>query len=105
MRIPTAPVAAGSLIAGYVIAAETGQRELGGLALLAGTAWCADRWRRRRGTGVAVTLVGVQLACFGASHVLAKSIGAWPSVLSVAAVTAVAATVLADRRGSALAVR
>lgn len=98
MSIPTAPVAAGSLIAGYVIASPPdGQRELGGLALLAGTALCAALWRKRSGNGVAALLVGIQLGAFGGSHVLAKKIGAWPSVLTVAAVSGAAAA-LADRR-------
>jgi len=40
----------------------------------------------------------VYLGGFGASHPLAKKIGAWPSVLSVAAVAAGASYLLADRR-------
>jgi len=46
MALPTAPVAAGSLIAGYLVARETGVRPLGGAVLLAGGAWCAYRWHR-----------------------------------------------------------
>jgi hypothetical protein len=34
----------------------------------------------------------------GASHTLAKKIGAWPSVFTVAALGAAASYVLADRR-------
>ena len=36
-------------------------------------------------------LLGTYLAAFGVSHPLAKQIGAWPSVLAVAAVTGAAA--------------
>jgi hypothetical protein len=43
-------------------------------------------------------LSGIYLGGFGASHPLAKKIGAWPSVLTVAAVAATASFVLSDRR-------
>ncbi|HEY0515872.1 MAG TPA: hypothetical protein VGD00_02020 [Solirubrobacteraceae bacterium] len=86
-RVPTAPVAAGTLIAGYAVAAGSGSRPLGGVVLLAGGAWCARTWARRDGPGTAALLSGVGLAAFVASHVLARAIGAWPSVLTVAAIT------------------
>jgi hypothetical protein len=47
-----------------------------------------------------VALVGVYLGGFGASHPLAKKIGAWPSVFTVAAVSAGASYVRADRRAT-----
>ncbi|HEY2636307.1 MAG TPA: hypothetical protein VGI54_02880 [Solirubrobacteraceae bacterium] len=97
MRTPTAPVAAGSLVLGYVVARETGVRPLGGVVLLAGGAWCAYHWQREAGTGVAAALVGTFLVAFAGSHVLAKPLGAWPSVLLVSAATAAAAWTLADR--------
>jgi len=98
MRAPaTAPVAAASLIAGYAVAAGTGVRPIGGLVLAAGTAWCAREWSRRRGNNVAAGLLGVQLVCFVGSHLLAPSIGAWPSVLIVSAVSAASAYAVADR--------
>ncbi len=92
----TAPIAAGSLIAGYAVARASGIRPLGGAALVAGTAWCAREWTRRRGTATAAALVGVQAAAFVASHKLARRIGAWPSVLATAAVSGAAAAA-ADR--------
>jgi hypothetical protein len=91
----TAPVAAGSLLAGYAAARASGVRPLGGVVLLAGTGWCAREWARRRGVGVAAALVGVEAGAFVASHRLAKRIGAWPSVLVSAAAAGVAAA-LAD---------
>jgi hypothetical protein len=97
-QIPTAPVAAASLIAGYAVAAGTGSRPLGGVVLLAGGAWCIREWRRRHDTRTAVTLGGVGLAAFVASHLLALAIGAWPAVLLVAAVMAAAAWARADAR-------
>ena len=84
---PTAAIAAGSLIGGYAVAAGTGSRPLGGVVLLAGGLYCVRIWHRRHGTPTAAALAGVGLAAFAASHVLARAIGAWPSVLTVAAVT------------------
>ena len=97
-RIPTAPVVAGSLIGGYLVAKETGIRPLGGVVLAAGGALAASQWRRR-GPVVTGVLLTTYLGGFGASHPLAKKIGPWPSVLSVAAVSGAASYVLADRRG------
>jgi len=98
-RVPTAAVAAGSLIGGYVVARETGVRPLGGVVLLAGGAWCTRSWLRTSGPAVAGTLLLVSVAAFAVSHPLAKLVGAWPAVLSVSAVTAAAAWGLADRDG------
>jgi hypothetical protein len=98
MALPTAPIAAGSLVAGYLTARETGVRPLGGLVLAAGGAVCAREWRRRAGTPAAAALLAVYLGGFGASHPLAKRIGAWPSVLAVAAASGLAAFAVSDRR-------
>lgn len=96
--LPTAPVAAGSLIVGYAIAASTGSRALGGVALAAGGLWCMQAWGRRQGARTAATLAGVGLGAFALSHVLALAIGAWPSVLLVSAATAAVVWVRADSR-------
>lgn len=96
--LPTAPVAAGALIAGYAVASASGSRPLGGLVLLAGGAWCVRAWERRHGRRTALVLGSVGAGAFVLSHVLAPRIGAWPSVLAVAAATGLAAGVLADRR-------
>ncbi len=100
-RTPTAPVAAASLIAGYAVAAGSGSRPLGGAVMLAGGAWCVREWARRNDTRTAVELGLTGFAAFVVSHVLARAIGAWPAVLTVAAVTALAAWVRADARTSA----
>lgn len=96
--MPTAPVAAGSLVAGYGIARTTGRRPLGGLVLAAGTAWCAREWVRRRGTPTALALTGIQAGAFVASHRLARNLGAWPSVLATSMASGAAAKLVADRR-------
>ncbi len=96
-EMPTAPVAAGSLVAGYLVARETGVRPLGGLVLTSAGVWCTRAWARRSGPGTAAVLLGIYAAGFGGSHPLAKRIGAWPSVLTVAAVSGTASWALADR--------
>ncbi len=96
--IPTAPVAAGSLIAGYAVAAGSGSRPLGGVVLLAGGLWCVREWARRNDTRTALVLAFAGLAAFVVSHVLALAIGAWPAVLLVAAAMAIATWLRADAR-------
>ena len=100
---PTAPVAAGSLVAGYLVARETGVRPLGGAVLAGAGAWCTREWNRRSGPATAAALLGVYLGGFVGSHPLAKRIGAWPSVFAVAALSAGASWALADRDRAAAA--
>ncbi len=95
--MPTAPVAAASLVLGFAVAQATGVRPLGGLVLLAAVAWCALRWRRTAGLAVAALLVAIYAGAFAASHALADVLGTWGAVLTVAAVTGLAAHLLADR--------
>jgi thiol:disulfide interchange protein len=94
--MPTWPVAAGSLALGFAVAQATGVRALGGVVLLAGAGWCAVRWREKAGTGRAAGLVGLYLAAFAGSHVLAHAIGAWPSVAVVTVVVAAGSYAVAD---------
>jgi hypothetical protein len=95
---PTAPIAAGTLIAGYAVAAGSGSRPLGGVVLIAGGLWCVRAWTRRNGQRTAFALACVEFAAFVLSHVLARAIGAWPAVLLVAAAAGAAAWVYADTR-------
>lgn len=96
--LPTAPIAAGSLIVGYAVAASTGSRPLGGVVLLIGGVWCVRTWTRRHGVRTAVRLAGVGLGAFIVSHLLALAIGAWPAVLLVSVAMAAAAWTQADAR-------
>ena len=98
MAIPTAPIVAGSLIGGYLVARETKVRPLGGAVLLAGGIVAGRRWVQTGGVGTTALLTGIYLGGFGASHPLAKKIGAWPSVLTVAAVSGASAWALSDRK-------
>jgi hypothetical protein len=94
--LPTAPIAGGSLILGYAVAAGSGSRPLGGLILLAGGIPCVWAWTLHRGPRTAAALTGVGLAVLAASHLLALAIGAWPSVLLSAGVMGTATWVYAD---------
>ncbi|MEV5571206.1 hypothetical protein AB0L06_14245 [Spirillospora sp. NPDC052269] len=97
-KIPTAAVAATGLVGGYAAARFTHRRPLGGAVLAAAGAYCAREWHKNAGPKGTAALLTVYLAGFGGSHPLAKKIGAWPSVLSVAAVSAGSAYVLSDRK-------
>ncbi len=96
---PTAPVVATGLVGGYAIARFSGRRELGGIFLAACGIWSAREWNRIGGPALAVGLGLTYAGAFGASHPLAKRIGAWPSVGVVTAAASGAAAALADRRG------
>jgi len=97
-RIPTAPVAAGSLIAGFAVAVASGSRPLGGAVLLAGGMWCVRAWTQRHGARTAALLAGVGLGSFVVSHLLALLVGGWPAVLIVSAFTAAVVWMRADAR-------
>lgn len=97
-RLPTWPVAAGSLLLGFGVAQATGVRPLGGLVLVAAAAWCMLRWRRAAGAARAAVLLAVYLAAFVLSHVVADTLGSWPAVLLAAGVSGLAAWALADGR-------
>lgn len=90
-------LAALSLVAGFGVAQATGDRSAGGAVLLALALAAAALCRRTAGTGRAVVLLLVVAGAFAASHVLARAVGAWPSVLLCAAVPALAAAALSRR--------
>lgn len=100
-RLVTAPIAATGLIAGFAVAVSTGSRPAGGVVLAACGLVCVAVWVRRDGRRTAAVLAGVGLAAFALSHVLGRVIGAWPSVLLVAAGTAALCWRLSDSRRSA----
>ena len=97
-RLPTAPIAATALIAGYAVAVASGSRPLGGVVLAFFGLLCVAIWARRDGRRTTLLLSVVGLGAFALSHVLALAIGAWPAVLLVAAVTFAACWRLSDTR-------
>jgi hypothetical protein len=96
--LPTAPLAAAGLLGGYTVARKTGIRPLGGAVLGAAGIAAGATWARRDGAATTAALSALYLGGFGASHPLAKKIGAWPAVLSVTAASAAASYLLSDRR-------
>lgn len=98
MRALTAAVAAGSLIGGYYVARTTKKRQLGGVVLAAGAAACTVSWWRMAGPAPAIGSLAIMMGAFGASHPLAKKLGAWPSVLTVSAITAASSYALTSPR-------
>ncbi|MBE7371340.1 hypothetical protein [Dermacoccus barathri] len=96
--VQTAPLAALGLVGGYLTARETQIRPLGGVVLALAGGYAARTWVAKAGAAQAAALGAVYLGGFGASHPLAKKVGAWPAVLGVAAASAAASYALADRR-------
>jgi len=98
MAVPTAPIVAGALVAGYLVARETKIRALGGVVLAAGGVAAGRRWWTTTGPAGTAALSVVYLGGFGASHPLAKRIGPWPAVLAAAGTSAAASWLVSDRR-------
>ncbi|WP_392753529.1 hypothetical protein [Streptomyces sp. LN590] len=98
-KVPTAAVAAGGLVGGYAIARWTKKRPLGGVALAAAGSVAAYEWNRQAGPRAATALTTAYVAAFAGSHPLAKKLGAWPAVFTVAG-TAAAASWAVTRRAA-----
>ncbi|MGA3565253.1 hypothetical protein [Melissospora conviva] len=96
-EVRTAPLAALGLVGGFLVARETGVRPLGGAVLGLAGLYAGRTWLAKSGPAGTAALSAIYLGGFGASHPLAKKIGAWPAVLGVAGVSALASYLLADR--------
>jgi hypothetical protein len=97
-RVMTAPIAATGLVAGFGVAVASGSRPLGGVVLAGCGLACIAVWLRRDGRRVTIQLTAAGLFAFALSHVLGLVIGAWPSVIVVAAATAALCWRLSDAR-------
>jgi hypothetical protein len=86
------------LVGGFQTARSTGNRPLGGAVLAAAGTAAFLVWKRDAGTARASALTALYLLSFGGSHPLAKKIGAWPAVYSVAGATAAASLLFGSRR-------
>ena len=95
--LPSALAGAG-LIGGFATARSTKNRPLGGAVLAAAGTGAFLLWKSNAGTPTAAALTGLYLAAFGASHPLAKKIGAWPAVNTVASGVLLASLVAGRRR-------
>ena len=96
--VNTAALVSVGLVGGWLIARETGIRPLGGALLAASGGWAARSWWAKGGVTLAAGLTSAYIGAFGASHPLAKKIGAWPSVIAVTGAAACAAHFLSDAR-------
>ncbi|WP_030761656.1 hypothetical protein [Streptomyces griseus] len=98
-RIPSSAVAAAGLVGGYAVARWTKKRPLGGVVLAVAGGVAAREWQRVGGVKAAVGLSAAYVAAFGGSHPLAKKVGAWPAVFSVAGGMAAASWAVTRGRG------
>lgn len=95
--LPTAFATAG-LLGGYQTARATKNRQLGGAVLAAAGTAAFLGWKKNAGAGTATALATTYVLAFGASHPLAKKMGAWPAVYTVTAATALASLALGRPR-------
>ena len=96
-RLIVPALTSAGLVGGFATARATGARWSGGVVLAAVGATACALVARSGGAWRATAVTGAYVIAFGASHPLAKRLGAWPSVAAVAAVTAVPAALLAER--------
>lgn len=95
--LPSALAGAG-LIGGFATASATKNRPLGGVVLAAAGTGAFLGWKNNVGAPKAAALTGLYLAAFGASHPLAKKLGAWPAVNTVTAVVMLTSLVAGRRK-------
>jgi hypothetical protein len=88
------------LAGGFLVARQTGRRELGGALFAAAGVWCAREWYRASGPAAAAGLSALYVAAMAGSHPLAKRIGAWPSVVTVTALTVAAGQLVTRTAGA-----
>jgi hypothetical protein len=96
VRVPTSALAAAGLVGGFTVARYSHNRRAGGAVWAAAGLLALPRWVAT-GPVRALALVAAYAGGMGASHPLAKKIGAWPSVLVVTAGTSALCRALADR--------
>ncbi len=94
--VSTATTVTLGLLGGGYAAKETGIRRPGGVVLAAAGVWAGRSWLAQTNPVTTGALTLGYLTAFGASHPLAKKIGAWPAVLAVTAASSGAALVLSD---------
>ncbi|MFI9118955.1 hypothetical protein ACIGW0_06025 [Streptomyces bikiniensis] len=98
-RIPSPLTAAAGLVGEYAVARWTKKRPLGGAVLAVAGGVAAREWQRAGGAKASVGLTSAYVAAFAGSHPLAKKIGAWPAVFSVAGAVAAASWAVTRDKG------
>lgn len=94
----TGIIAALSLVLGFGVAQWTDQRAAGGVVLVLGALWCLLRQVRHSPWWAIAGVLALAGLGFVVSHLLADQLGAWPSVLLVAAVVGLSAWYLLTPR-------
>ncbi|ANI92354.1 hypothetical protein [Dietzia timorensis] len=97
-KVSSAAVSAFGLVGGYLVARETGIRPLGGVVLAAAGIYAGRTWKETSGPATTAVLGGTYIGAFGASHPLAKKIGAWPAIAAVTAATSGLSYALVDSK-------
>ena len=97
-RVPTAAVAASSLVLGFAAVRVGGPQWLGAVVVLAGAAWCVAREVRRTAWWRLAAVLVTGAAAFVGSHVLADVVGARPAVVLAAVALGAVTWWLVDRR-------
>lgn len=97
-QVSSAAVSAFGLVGGYLVARETGIRPLGGVVLAAAGIYAGRTWNVTSGPGATALLGGTYIGAFGASHPLAKKVGAWPAIAAVTAATSGLSYALVDSK-------
>ncbi|MFF5971748.1 hypothetical protein ACFY7C_09495 [Streptomyces sp. NPDC012769] len=92
-------IAAAGLVGGYAVARWTKKRPLGGVVLAVAGGVASREWQRVAGGKAAAGLGAAYVAAFAGSHPLAKKIGAWPAVFSVAGAMAGASWAVTRKAG------
>ncbi|WP_313811969.1 hypothetical protein [Glutamicibacter sp.] len=93
-RLTSTAVAATGLLGGYATGRATKKRPLAGVVLGVAGVGAFLLWQKDAGTGKAIALTSAYVGGFGASHPLAKKIGAWPAVNTVTASVAALSLIL-----------
>ena len=97
-RLASTALAVTGLAGGYAAGRATGQRPLAAVVLGAAGVGSFLMWKKDAGTGKAAALAAAYVGGFGASHPLAKKIGAWPAVNTVTAGVGVLSLVLGGKK-------
>ncbi|CBT74836.1 MULTISPECIES: hypothetical protein [Glutamicibacter] len=93
-RIASTALAVTGLLGGYATGRATKKRPLAAVVLGTAGTGAFLLWKKDAGTTKAIALISAYLGGFGASHPLAKKIGAWPAVNSVTAGVAILSLLL-----------
>ncbi len=100
-RLASTALAVTGLAGGYATGRATKKRPLAAVVLGAAGVGAFMIWKKDAGTARAVTLASAYVSGFGASHPMAKSMGAWPAVNTVTAGVGLLSLLLGGKKKAA----